>query len=149
MKDCEFDPRVKSFLPDFARDAHGNIQEQNRGIGPVRGVDTTKPPAKNLKGAAAAAPVAAAAAGKGPNVNTLLAANSCTACHGMKNKIVGPGFNEIAAKHKGKANLEAYLIGKIKNGGSGVFGAIPMPAQPQVKDADAQAMAQWIAAGAK
>lgn len=151
MKDCEFDPRVKSFLPDFARDAHGNIQEQNRGIGPVRGVDTTKPPAKSLKGAAAAAaaPVAAASAGKGPNVNTLLAANSCTACHGMKNKIVGPGFNEIAAKHKGKANLEAYLVGKIKNGGSGVYGAIPMPAQPQVKDADAQAMAQWIAAGAQ
>jgi cytochrome c len=151
MKDCEFDPRVKSFLPDFARDAHGNIQEQNRGIGPVRGVDTTKPPAKSLTGAAAAAaaPVAAAAAGKGPNVNNLLAANSCTACHGMKNKIVGPGFNEIAAKHKGKANLEAYLVGKIKNGGSGVFGAIPMPAQPQVKDADAQAMAAWIAAGAQ
>ncbi len=151
MKDCEFDPRVKSFLPDFARDAHGNIQEQNRGVGPVRGVDTTKPPAKGLVGgaAAAAAPAAAPAAAKGPNVNNLLAANSCTACHGMKNKIVGPGFNEIAAKHKGKANLEAYLIGKIKNGGSGVFGAIPMPAQPQVKDADAQAIAQWIAAGAK
>jgi len=151
MKDCEFDPRVKSFLPDFARDAHGNIQEQNRGVGPVRGVDTTKPPAKGLVGgaAAAAAPAAAPAAAKGPNVNNLLAANSCTACHGMKNKIVGPGFNEIAAKHKGKANLEAYLVGKIKNGGSGVYGAIPMPAQPQVKDADAQAMAQWIAAGAQ
>jgi cytochrome c len=151
MKDCEFDPRVKSFLPDFARDAHGNILEQNRGIGPVRGVDTTKPPAKSLSGAAAAAaaPVAVAASAKGPNVNNLLAANSCTACHGMKNKIVGPGFNEIAAKHKGKANLEAYLVGKIKNGGSGVFGAIPMPAQPQVKDADAQAIAQWIAAGAQ
>jgi S-disulfanyl-L-cysteine oxidoreductase SoxD len=151
MKDCEFDPRVKSFLPDFARDAHGNIQEQNRGIGPVRGVDTTKPPAKGLVGgaAAAAAPAAAPAAAKGPNVNNLLAANSCTACHGMKNKIVGPGFNEIAAKHKGKTNLEAYLVGKIKNGGSGVYGAIPMPAQPQIKDADAQAIAQWIAAGAK
>jgi len=151
MKNCATDPKVKSFLPDFARDAHGNIQEQNRGIGPVRGVDTTKPPAKGLVGgaAAAAAPAAAPAAAKGPNVNNLLAANSCTACHGMKNKIVGPGFNEIAAKHKGKANLEAYLVGKIKNGGSGVFGAIPMPAQPQVKDADAQAIAQWIAAGAK
>ncbi len=150
MKDCAVDPKVKSFLPDFARDAHGNIQEQNRVIGPVRGVDTTKPPAKSLKGAAAAAaaPVAVAAAGQGPNVNTLLAANSCTACHGMKNKIVGPGFNEIAAKHKGKANLEAYLIGKIKSGGSGVYGPIPMPAQPQIKDADAQAIAQWIAAGA-
>jgi cytochrome c len=151
MKDCELDPRVNSFLPDFARDAHGNIQEQNRVIGPVRGVDTTKPPAKSLGSvaAAAAAPVKVAAASPAGNVNTLLAANSCTACHGMKNKIVGPGFNEIAAKHKGKANLEAYLVDKIKNGGSGVYGAIPMPAQPQVKDADAKAMAAWIAAGAK
>ena len=67
----------------------------------------------------------------------------------MANKIVGPGFNEIATKHKGRADLEAYLVGKIKNGGSGVYGAIPMPAQPQVKDADAQAIARWIASGAK
>ena len=69
--------------------------------------------------------------------------------HGVANKIVGPGFNEIATKHKGRADLEAYLVGKIKNGGSGVYGAIPMPAQPQVKDADAQAIARWIASGAK
>lgn len=149
MKNCEFDPRIKSYLPDFARDAHGNIQEQNRVIGPVRGVNTTKPPAKSLASAAAAAavPVVLAAAPVN-NVNNLLASNSCTACHGMKNKIVGPGFNEIAAKHKGKANLEAYLIDKIKNGGVGVYGAMPMPAMPQVNDADAKAMAQWIAAGA-
>jgi len=150
MKDCAVDPKVKSFLPDFARDAHGNIQQQNRVIGPVRGVDTTKPPAKSLGGAAAAAaPVAAPAANKGPNINNLLAANACTACHGVKNKIVGPGFVEVAAKHKGKADLEGYLVGKIKNGGSGVYGAIPMPAQPQLSDADAKAIAQWIAAGAK
>ena len=76
-------------------------------------------------------------------------ANACTACHGVKNKIVGPGFNEIAAKHKGKADLEAYLVGKIKAGGSGVYGAVPMPPQPQLNDADAKAIAQWIAAGAK
>jgi cytochrome c len=151
MKDCAVDPKVKSFLPDFARDAHGNIQQQNRVIGPVRGIDTTKPPAKSLGGAAAAAaaPMAAPAANKGPNINNLLAANACTACHGVKNKIVGPGFVEVAAKHKGKADLEGYLVGKIKNGGAGVYGAIPMPAQPQLSDADAKAIAQWIAAGAK
>lgn len=150
MKDCALDPRINSFLPDFARDAHGNIQEQNRVIGPVRGVDTTKPPAKTLASAAAAAaaPVVLAAA-PANNVASLLAANTCTACHGMKNKIVGPGFNEIAAKHQGKVNVQAYLIDKIKNGGVGVYGAMPMPAMPQVTDADALAMAQWIAAGAQ
>ena len=67
----------------------------------------------------------------------------------MKNKIVGPGFNEIAAKHKGKSDIENYFVGKIKNGGSGVWGTMPMPPQAQLKDADAKAIAQWLAAGAK
>ena len=113
--------------------------------------DTTQPAPKGLIGAAAAATVAPAApaAGKGTNVSSLLAANACTACHGVKNKIVGPGFNEIAAKHKGRADAEAYLVGKIKSGGSGVWGAVPMPPQPQIKDDDAKAIAQWIATGAK
>lgn len=151
MKDCAVDPKVHSFLPDFARDAHGNIQEQNRVIGPVRGADTTKPPPKTLEGAAAAAAVVAVApaADAGGNVNGILAANACLACHGVKNKIVGPAFVEIAAKHQGKADLQSYLVGKIKNGGSGVYGAVPMPAQPQISDADAKAVADWIAGGAK
>lgn len=151
MKDCAVDPKVQSFLPDFARDAHGNIREQNRVIGPVRGADTTKPPPKSLEGAAAAATVVAVApvAGSGSNVNNLLAANACTACHGVKNKIVGPSFVEIAAKHAGRADVDAYLAGKIKSGGSGVYGPVPMPPQPQVSDADALAMAKWIAGGAK
>ena len=145
MKNCEIDPVVHSSLPAFARDAHGNIQEQNRVIGPVRGADTTKPPPKGLIGSAAAAtvmPVAPVAA-KGSNVEALLAANACTACHGVKNKIVGPAFVDVAAKHKGKPDLEAYLAGKIKSGGSGVYSAVPMPAQPQLSDADARAIAAW------
>ena len=87
-------------------------------------------------------------AAEGGDVKALLAANACTACHGLKSKIVGPGYNEIAAKHKGKADLEAYLTDKIKQGGSGVYGAVPMPAQPQLKDEEAKAIAKWIAAGA-
>ena len=150
MKDCAAETTIRSFLPDFARDAHGNIQEQNRVIGPVRGVDTTKPPATAPVGSVppAAVVVAAVKSGEG-DVKGLLAANSCTACHGMNQKIVGPGFNEIAAKHKGKEGLEAYLVGKIKQGGSGVYGSIPMPPQPQLSAADASTMAKWIAAGAK
>ncbi len=149
MKDCAVDPKVRSFLPDFARDAHGNIQQQNRVVGPVRGADTTKPAPKALIASAAAATVVAAvpAAAKGPNINKLLAANACTACHGVNNRIVGPSFVEIAAKHKGKADLEAYLANKIKAGGVGVFGAVPMAAQPQLSDAEAKAIAAWIAAG--
>ncbi len=152
MKDCAVDPKVRSFLPDFARDAHGNIQQQNRVIGPVRGADTTKPPPKSLQDAgasAAGATVVAQAGGAGSDIKGMLASNSCTACHGLKNKIVGPGFNEIAAKYKGQADAQAYLTGKIQQGGSGVWGAVPMPPQPQLSAADAKAIAQWIASGAQ
>lgn len=153
MKDCPVDATIRSSLPDFARDAHGNIQEQNRVIGPVRGADTTRPAPKALPASggtpvALAAPKPAPAAAGAGDAKALVNANSCTACHGMKNKIVGPGFNEIAAKHKGRADAESYLLSKIRGGGSGVFGAIPMPPQPDLKEADARAIAQWIAAGA-
>jgi len=151
MKDCPTEAKVRSALPDFARDAHGNIQEQNRVVGPVRGADTTRPPPAGPVGSVAApAPVvvaAALAASGGVDVKALLSSNGCTACHGVSNKIVGPGFTEILAKHKGKADLEAYLAGKIKAGSSGVFGAVPMPPQPQLKDAEASAIARWIAGG--
>lgn len=150
MKDCPVESTIRSSLPDFARDAHGNIQEQNRVIGPVRGADTTRPAPKGpLASAPPPAPVVVAAAPVVKDTKALLAANSCTACHGMSNKIVGPGFNEILAKHKGKADLEAYLTGKIQGGSSGVYGAVPMPPQPQLSAADARSIAKWIADGAK
>jgi len=151
MKDCPVEPTIRSSLPDFARDTHGNIAEQNRVIGPVRGADTTKPPPKGPVGSAPPPKpvVVAAAAPAAKDTKALLTANSCTACHGMTNKIVGPGFNEILAKHKGKADLEAYLTGRIQSGGSGVFGAVPMPPQPQLSETDARAIAKWIVDGAK
>ena len=150
MKNCELDPKVRSYLPDFARDAHGNIAEQNRVVGPVRGADTTQPAPKGPVGSVSLpkAVVVATASGGAADVKGLLAANACLACHGLKSKIVGPGFNEVVAKHKGRPDLETYLLSKIKGGGVGVFGSVPMPAQPQLSDADAKAMAQWIAAGA-
>lgn len=151
MKDCPVETTIRSSLPDFARDAHGNIQEQNRVIGPVRGADTTRPAPTSPVGSGpkpAAVVVAAAPAASG-DVKALLAANSCTACHGMAQKIVGPAFNEIAAKHKGNAGLESYLAIKIREGGVGVFGAVPMPPQPQLSAAEATRIAKWIAAGAK
>lgn len=153
MKDCPTDSRVRSSLPDFARDAHGNIQEQNRVIGPIRGADTTQPPSTAPVGSApppkVAVVAAASPAGGGADVKALLGSNACTACHGISNKIVGPGFNEVLAKHQGKTDLVPYLAEKIKAGGSGVYGAVPMPPQPQISDADAKAIAEWIASGAK
>jgi len=148
MKDCAPEPKVASFLPDFARNAHGNLAEQNRIIGPVRGEDTTKPAPKSLGEGASATPAvapAAAQANAGPKAPTeLLSKNGCTACHGINNKIVGPAFTDVAKKHAGKVD---YLVGKIKSGGSGVWGAVPMPPQT-LSDADAKTIAAWLAAGA-
>ena len=82
----------------------------------------------------------------GPNAAAiaLTQKHACTACHNMSGKLVGPGFADIAAKHAGKAD---YLAGKIKAGGSGVWGEIPMPPQ-ELPEADTKAMAAWLAGGA-
>ncbi len=147
MKDCTPETKVASFLPDFARNAHGNLAEQNRLVGQQHGVDTTKPEAK--AGTPVVSAPAAAAPAKPENaeakaVIALLNKYSCTACHGVDKKVVGPGFNEIAKKHSGKVD---YLASKIKAGGSGVWGPIPMPPQT-LSDSDAKKIAEWISKGA-
>ena len=148
MKDCAPEPKLASLLPDFARNAHGNLAEQNRIVGPQRGADTSKPEGKAgtpVSASPAAAPAAAASAGNDSKAAiTLLNKHSCTACHGVDKKIVGPGFNEIARKHAGKVD---YLTEKIKKGGVGVWGPIPMPAQ-SLPDAEARTLAEWISKGA-
>ena len=153
MKDCAPEAQVASFLPDFARNNNGNLAEQQRLVGPQRGADTTKPAPANL--AAAAATVAAAAPAPRAGANAAGAAAlalaqkaGCTACHGVDGKIVGPGFREIAAKYAGRTDGETYLAGKIKTGGQGVWGGIPMPAQT-VPDSDISVIAKWLAEGAK
>ena len=148
MKDCVPEVKLASLLPDFARNAHGNLSEQNRLVGQQHGADTSRPEGK--AGAPSATPTAAAApAPKADNSESkaaiaLLGKYSCTACHGVDKKVVGPGFNEIAKKHAGKVD---YLVGKIKSGGSGVWGPVPMPPQ-SLSDADAKRIAGWIANGA-
>lgn len=165
MKNCATDVQLASALPEFARNAHGNLAEQNRSVGAQHGADTTKPEPKAsiAAGAGAAGRTVAAAAAPPPSAAltakpaatpstepsgkaamALLNKNGCTACHSVNTKVVGPAFMDIAKKHAGKAD---YLAGKIKSGGSGVWGAIPMPAQT-LSDADAKAIAAWLAAGA-
>jgi S-disulfanyl-L-cysteine oxidoreductase SoxD len=147
MKDCVKEVKITSELPEFARNQHGNLAEQTRPLGPTRGIDTLRFDPSNATAKPAAAVVAAAPAAADPKA--LLAKNACTACHGLTGKVVGPGFNEVAAKYQGKADLEAYLVKKIKSGGEGVWGAVPMPPQAALKDEEAQAIAKWIAGGAK
>lgn len=76
---------------------------------------------------------------------TLAQKNGCLACHSIDKKVLGPSYKDVAAKYKGDKTAEAKLISKVKIGGSGVWGPIPMPAHsPQVKDADIKTIIQWI-----
>ena len=71
--------------------------------------------------------------------------DGCFTCHAVDNKVVGPAYKEVAAKYKGDKSAEARLIEKVKKGGSGVWGQIPMPPNsPQVKDEDIKTIVQWI-----
>jgi len=69
---------------------------------------------------------------------------NCLACHSVDNKVVGPAYKDVAAKYKGVAGAEAKLVAKVKNGGSGVWGAIPMPPNSTVPDADVKALVKWV-----
>ena len=154
MKDCAIEMKVMSSLPDFARNAHGNIAEQNRGVGAVRGTDTTKPaPTTKLQskpaGVVPLSTAALAAVAATPTALDLAKKHACLACHGVTNKIVGPGFNDVAKKYQSDAKTAAALSARIKAGGSGVWGSIPMPPQAHVPDADINALTSWILAGAK
>ena len=145
MKDCAGAPRLASFLPDFARDSHGNLAEQNRPVGAQRGADTSRPAAAG----AAATPAVSKSAGAtaGAAATALIEKHTCVACHGIENKILGPSFRDVAKKYASRADAAAYLTGKIQAGGSGVWGAVPMPAQA-LGESEAKTIAQWLADGA-
>lgn len=72
--------------------------------------------------------------------------NACMSCHAEDKKIVGPAYKEVAAKYKGDKTAEAKLIKKVKEGGSGVWGPVPMPPNPQVKDEDVKTLVRWVLA---
>lgn len=166
MKNCIKEIEITSVLPDYACDAHGNIADQNRPFGEVRGADKVLAcnPHPSLKEQnrimnephvpgkvsyvapmpVAAAPVAATKTASNTGLD-MLKQNKCTACHGVSNKIVGPGFEQIAVKYKGDAGAESRLAGVVKNGGGGKWGG-SMPAHGNLKDEDIKKMVQWILA---
>ena len=146
---------VKSTIPEYAKNAHGNLADQSRGIGPSRGAmtlaaaadsDKKDPVAQEIRAQAAPEKVAISATLPFDKIKPMLDTNACTACHGMQNKLVGPSFKDITARYAGQAGAPALLAAKIKNGSQGVWGAIPMPAQA-LSAAEATQIAQWLAAG--
>jgi cytochrome c len=77
--------------------------------------------------------------------NADLAKNkNCMACHAVDKKVVGPAYKEVAAKYAGQKDATDKLAQKIVKGGSGAWGAVPMPANPQVTEAEAKTLAAWV-----
>jgi cytochrome c len=69
---------------------------------------------------------------------------NCLACHAIDKKLVGPAYKDVAAKYAGQKDAVNKLTQKVLQGGSGVWGAVPMPANTQVTEAEAKQLVQWI-----
>jgi cytochrome c551/c552/cytochrome c553 len=137
MKDCKaVEAKVVSTYPERARTTHGNLADQQRRFGPVRGVATLAP-----GGGSASALLTVG--------TSLINKHGCQACHGIDSRIVGPGFREIGRRYAGEADSEKKLIAKVKAGGAGVWGAVPMPPQAGIDDKDVRDMVLWMLGGAR
>jgi S-disulfanyl-L-cysteine oxidoreductase SoxD len=141
MSNCAPKAKIASDLPDFARDAHGNLAQQQREVGPQRGIDTQALQRQSK-------PTAPAAVAPAKPVTALLTQHACLACHQIDGKLVGPSLREVAARYSDRSDARDHLAARIKNGSSGVWGPIPMPPQ-SLPEADLNAIAAWLAAGAK
>ena len=74
----------------------------------------------------------------------LLKDKACLACHIIDKKLVGPSYKEVAAKYRSRKDAEAYLVAKIKEGSTGVWGPVPMPPNGTVGDDEAKTLAKYI-----
>jgi cytochrome c len=145
MTNCTKHITIGSTLPDYARNAHENLALQNRPYGPYRGVDTTKPPVSKLPGKGMMTVSAMAAEVLSPEA--LFKKNNCATCHAPASHAIGPSIAQVAAKYKGQADAVQKMNAKVKAGGAGVWGAIPMPPHAHVSDADIDVMVKWMLSG--
>jgi len=130
MKDCPTAGRVVSQIPAYARGDHGDLAAQNRLVGPIRGIATQ----------AGATPAAARVA----DVRSLAERSGCLACHAANSRIIGPSLTEIAAKYRSDDGAEVRLAAKVKNGGQGNWGSVPMPPHAQLGDGEVRDLVRWV-----
>jgi cytochrome c len=142
MTDCAASVRVVSEIPAYARDSHGELAAQMRVGGWAHG-------AADGEGALGAGTSVAAARDRHPDGPALARQSACMTCHDVDRTVVGPAFAAVARKYAGDEGAAARLARKIRSGGSGTWGSVPMPAQAQVQEADAMALARWILGGAR
>ncbi|MDQ6621031.1 MAG: c-type cytochrome [Pseudomonadota bacterium] len=140
MRDCAPAVRLSSEIPDHARDFHGALAEQSRSLGPVEGM---------LKsGAAGSNPEQRNSIPEGRSARAIALAAGCTSCHAVATRLVGPAFREVGERYAGDPQAAAKLLAKLRQGGSGAWGSVPMPAQA-LAPADEKLLVEWILAGSR
>ncbi len=97
-----------------------------------------------MKSAALLGLAAALAAAPALAQEALAQKSGCMACHAIDKKLVGPAYKDVAAKYRGQKDAEAKLVKKVKEGGTGVWGTVPMPPNSHVQDADIKALVKWV-----
>ena len=123
MKNCATDVKLASAIPEYAKGSHGDLAQQQRAVLP------SPPPSPK---------------GEGENLLDLAKRKACLACHGIDKRIMGPSFKEVAARYKGQEGAAAKLLEKLRRGGSGAWGPLPMPPNPELAEAEATALIQWV-----
>lgn len=140
MKDCVKSVKVTNELPPkFVQSMYGDLRDNFRGLATM---NNQTPAADELPGGGAQA------ASKADPAPQLIQKYGCVACHGIDHKIVGPGFREVADKYKGNDKAVDHLTHKIRAGGAGVWGSIPMPPQSGPSDKEVADIVHWVLAGA-
>jgi S-disulfanyl-L-cysteine oxidoreductase SoxD len=153
MKNCPVEAKDISTIPDHARNVHGDLIEQHRIIGPVRGALTSQPAPVGKVGEQSERlrVTAMQTVVKGSPVPAdgmaLAKRHACVACHAMDQKSVGPSVKEIAGKYRLKDGSEPNLIAKVKAGGAGAWGDIPMPPQAHISDDELKILVHWMLTG--
>ena len=97
----------------------------------------------------AAAGLMAAGSALAADMPAVAKKNNCTACHAIDKKVVGPAWMDVSKKYKGDAGAAAHLDNKIAKGGKGVWGTMPMPANPKVSDAERKELVDFVLGLAK
>ncbi len=87
---------------------------------------------------------AAHAALDNTSADAMMKKNGCAACHAVDKKVIGPSYQDVAAKYQGDKDALAKLSDKVKKGGVGVWGQVPMPPNVQIPDADIKDLVSWI-----
>jgi cytochrome c len=126
MKDCVTEVKLGSEMPDHARADRGTLSSQNREVGPGR------------------ASVARAAPASATPAVDLARRKACLSCHGIDTRVVGPAFRDVAKRYRCQAGAQEKLVDKLRTGGSGSWGPLPMPPNPDLAPSDAATLVKWV-----